>query len=219
MSDTLDYHLGELAIAQDRSHQNYSLPEIKPSYKTILDVGCGMGQTLIAQELAPEVQGYGVDIDADAIDAGRKLVGPNIQLSVGSAEKLDFPDNSFDLVFCRVALPYTQVQTALNEMARVAKPGGDLWLSMHPFSMYRRRTLKSLKSGRLKDVLFCGFVIVNGLLVGALGKQLSFGGRTESFQTAGGIRRALARAGLTCTAIERGVSFVVRARKPAGGQR
>lgn len=49
---SVEYHRSELAIALDPSNHARAMPPILPTkHKRILDVGCGMGQTLLAAQL------------------------------------------------------------------------------------------------------------------------------------------------------------------------
>jgi ubiquinone/menaquinone biosynthesis C-methylase UbiE len=209
----LDSHLKELTVARDTSDVRHIMPKVETRHQSILDIGCGMGQTLIGLGLPDGSQGYGIDLDADAIEAGKSLCPPNVHISVGSGENLQFPDKFFDLVICRVSLPYMHVGTALSEMHRVLKPGGDVWLVLHPGKMYTGRLLRSLKRGRLKDTIYTSYVVLNGLLFNATGKQVKFMGKMETFQSERGMRRALERAGFTCTNVARDAFFVVEGRK------
>ena len=213
--DISQYHLQELAAARDPSHPGHVMPPFKPHHGCILDVGCGMGQTLIAANLPPHVIAHGIDPDAAAIDAGRRIAPPNVRLSVGQGEHLEFPDSFFDLVICRVALPYMHIARALGEMHRVLKPGGETWLVLHPMRMYGERISDVMRRREFKGLLSCGWLGVNSFLFNLTGKQISTRGRTETFQTEAGIRQALTRAGLECSRIERKPFFVVEARKPA----
>jgi len=190
------------------------MPAFKPRHRCILDVGCGMGQTLIAASLPPDVMAHGVDPDAAAIEAGQRIAPPNVRLSVGQGEHLEFPDSFFDLVICRVALPYMYIARALDEMHRVLKPGGETWLVLHPLRMYQERVSDAMRRRALKGLLSCGWLGVNSLLFNTTGKQISTRGRTETFQTESGIRRALKRAGFECSRVEREPFFVAEARKP-----
>jgi hypothetical protein len=62
-------------------------------------------------------------------------------------------------------------------------------------------------------VLFCGWIGVNSWLLNFTGEQLAAGNRTETFQTEGGIRKALARAGFEAIRIQREPFFVAEAQK------
>ncbi|PYU30008.1 MAG: hypothetical protein DMG31_15100 [Acidobacteria bacterium] len=106
-----------------------------------------MGQSLLAAQLPSDVQGYGVDCDIEAIEAGRRLAPPNIGLVSARGEDLPFEDEYFDLVFSRVALPYMDINKALREISRVLKGGGDLWLALHPASMVFSRAKRSAWGG------------------------------------------------------------------------
>jgi SAM-dependent methyltransferase len=202
-------------VARDPSHPGHIMPVFKPHYRRILDVGCGMGQTLIAASLPPEVVAHGIDPDTSAIEAGQRIAPANVRLSVGQGERLQFPDSFFDLVICRVALPYMHIERALAEMHRVLTPGGDAWLVLHPMSMYRERVRECVRRRELRGLLSCGWLGANSLLFNTTGKQLTTNGRTESFQTEAGIRRALKRAGLECLRVQREPFFVAEARKPS----
>ncbi|HUI83119.1 MAG TPA: class I SAM-dependent methyltransferase [Candidatus Binatia bacterium] len=214
MGDSLQYHLLELEVARDPSNRAHLMPPLKPHYRVILDVGCGMGQTLIAAGLPPDVTAYGVDRDAAAIEAGRRIAPANIHLSAGAGKKLEFADDFFDYAICRVALPYMRIGVALAEMFRVLKPGGEVWLALHPPAMHRARAIRSLRQGQVRDVLYCALVAVNSLLFNSTGKQLVIGNTSETFQTEHGMRRALERCGFEGIEIRHQASFVAEARKP-----
>ena len=212
--ETISYHLRELEIAQDPLDRRHLMPPIQPWHKTILDIGCGMGQTLMAAGLADDVAAYGVDVDAEAIEAGRQIAPATVHLQVGEAEQLKFPDEMFDFVFCRGALPYMLIDVMLGEVWRVLRPGGEVWLSLHAWGMLKERAKESLRAKNYKDVAFCGFVGLNGILFHATGLQMNVRGRRETFQTEQGMRRAFRRAGLECTEVRRGEHFVVSGRRP-----
>ena len=116
MSAGLEYHRRELAFALDATHPSHSLPPVPPAATRILDIGCGMGQTLKALRLDPSIEAWGLDRDVEAIQAGREDADSNIHLVVGSGEHLPFPDENFDLVFSRVALPYMDIPVTLGEI-------------------------------------------------------------------------------------------------------
>src|SRR5262245_16260126 len=128
----LDYHHDELRVALDASHPAHCLPVVEPHVTRVLDVGCGMVQSVLALRLDPGVEAWGVDIDPVAISAGQQILGSNIHLEVGSGERLPFANESFDFVFSRVALPYMIIPDALAEIRRVLRSGGRFWTVLHP---------------------------------------------------------------------------------------
>lgn len=97
----------------------------------ILDVATGTGRLPMAFFAESHFKGQIVGIDLSrkmlAI-AAQKLATPlatgRLQLLCTPAEKLPFPDETFDLVTCLEALEFmTSPQAVLAEMIRVARPG------------------------------------------------------------------------------------------------
>lgn len=216
---SIAYHQRELAIALDPQSPARTMPPILPSkHKRILDVGCGMGQTLFAAQLPSDVEAYGVDRDMEAIEAGHRLAPANIRLVCATGESLPFADECFDLVFSRVALPYMNINRALREIARVLKRGGDLWLGLHPASMVFSRLKCSLRPSNFKDIILCTYVLLNGALFNCFGIQISFFGRQESFQTGSGTMRAMLRAGLVCLPVEPSTHLIVQGQRSSSGK-
>ena len=102
-----------------RMAEHYRLPR----NAAILDVGCAKGFLLHDfRELYPECTVAGVDVSAYAIDHAMPSVKPF--LKVASAEKLPYPDKSFDLVISINSihnLPPERCKQALREMQRVSR--------------------------------------------------------------------------------------------------
>lgn len=206
-STTLGYHAGELAVARDPSHPGHLMPPILTRYRRVLDVGCGMGQTLIALELPEKISAFGVDTDAEAVKEGQRMVPSNVRLVHGSGNRLPFSDDEFDFVFSRVSLPYMRLNDAIREMRRVLAPGGNVWLALHSHRRLRRRILKAMRKGDIKDMVYCMSVASNSLLFHICGFQFS----GETFQTERGLRRALTRAGFRSIAFSHGTFFIATA--------
>ncbi|NTU57429.1 MAG: methyltransferase domain-containing protein [Chlorobiaceae bacterium] len=96
----------------------------------VLDVSSGRGTQSIyyAGEFGVDV--VGVDISADMVktaasNAEKAGLDHKVQFRIGDSQSLPFEDNSFDVVIneCAVGIP-DDSQKVLNEMVRVAKPGG-----------------------------------------------------------------------------------------------
>ncbi len=96
----------------------------------VLDVGCGTG--LIARRAA-EIVGQdgsvaGLDLSPDMIAVARSAPasdGAPIEWYEDDATVLPFPDGSFDVVLCQMALMFIEDRlAALHEMHRVLAPGG-----------------------------------------------------------------------------------------------
>ena len=98
--------------------------------RTVLEIGCGQGvstQLLLDTYGAEQV----VAVDLDPAMVGRALrrlsaYGPNrVDIRVGDTTQLEFADASFDAVVDFAALHHVpDWQAALDEIARVLKPGG-----------------------------------------------------------------------------------------------
>jgi ubiquinone/menaquinone biosynthesis C-methylase UbiE len=118
-----------------RSSHEVLMDEIRPlKGKTVLDVGCGNGNTAlaIAKEVSPNGKVVGIDLSPEGIaEAKRKAVELGLEkiteFRVADAEHLPFKDNSFDVVISECVVCLTpDKQKTINEKARVLKPGGKL---------------------------------------------------------------------------------------------
>ena len=137
-----------LASFLERIRQN--LPVSDPR---ILDVGCGTGANL--ELLSQYGSAEGVDVSADALAFCRDRGLENVRQ--GEAERLPYPDRSFDLVTALDVVEHLDDDVAgLKEIQRVLQPGGSallfvpafmfLWGVQDDVSNHRRRyTLKELK--------------------------------------------------------------------------
>jgi ubiquinone/menaquinone biosynthesis C-methylase UbiE len=98
----------------------------------ILDVGCGTG--VIGREL--NNSGYnrvfGVDFDYSAIRYSTQQ-SHSTSNTVGNAYQLPFDQGNFDVVICHFLLMWlNDPVSALVEMKRVLKPGGEVFLLAEP---------------------------------------------------------------------------------------
>lgn len=200
---SLEYHQRELEIALDPSHPAHILPPPLSGSERALDIGCGAGATLIGAY--PDRVCFGLDPDFEALALGKKWT-ENIRFVCGAAEALPYGDRQFDMVVARVSLPYTNIPSALLEIRRVLKPGGRLWMTLHPLSIPWRQAL----SANLKGKLHFLYVLFNGLLFHCFQKLIPFlNGRYESFQTSRAITVALEKAGFTVDSVACGAHLLV----------
>lgn len=107
------------------------LEELRPEKSWIaLDVATGAGHTALA--LAPLVgRVVATDLTPEMLETTARLARAggieNLDTRQADAENLPFPDASFDLVTCRIALHhFPDPGRAFAEFARVLKPGGKL---------------------------------------------------------------------------------------------
>jgi len=105
----------------------------------VLEVSIGTGMNLA--HYPADVRLVAVDISARMIQqAARRsaALGRPVDLRVGDAEALEFPDASFDTVVCTLALcSIPDARAAVTEMSRVLRPGGRVLLLEHGASSYR----------------------------------------------------------------------------------
>jgi SAM-dependent methyltransferase len=214
---TISYHLAELEIARRETDPRHIMPEVPPEARTILDIGCGLGQTLIAllPTLADGALLVGTDIDIEAVKYGKRLGAP-IQFSIANGERLPLRTSSVDFVIARVSIPYMQIDVALQEIRRVLRPGGTVWMVLHPARMYWRSVARAMRRPKPRTLFRLSYVLLNSCLYHLVGVQFRMpDGRMESFQTARGIRRSLVRQGLEVTQLNRVEHFIVQARASA----
>ncbi len=98
---------------------------VNKKVSTILDTGTGTGDFIeVLKEVFNEARITGIDPNNESLQEAVKRF-PEITFVEMSAEKLEFDDNSFDLVSISMALHHLpDIQKALNEIQRVVKPGG-----------------------------------------------------------------------------------------------
>lgn len=202
----VDYLRTEVKLFQHEAEDRRSLSTADVSglnVQKVLDVGCGAGQELIPFAEQSGVLCIGIDVETSAGGLFRSLfdtVGSDERTKFvrGMGEAIPFADGSFDVVICRVALPYMHNLSALEEIARVLRPGGLLLLRTHSPWFYLGmigRRLRELKLRRLAYPVIC---LAGGVWHWATGHQPRAGtwSRKEVFQTSGQIRRLVSLVGM-----------------------
>lgn len=118
---------------------------------TVLDLGCGSGALTIplARAVGKEGKVYALDIQPAMLKLLEgKLARPenrnikNVEIKLGNAYELPFPDSYLDAVVMVTVLPEIPDRSrALREIKRVLKPGGILAVSeLLPDPDYPRRS-------------------------------------------------------------------------------
>ena len=108
----------------------------------VIDIACGTG--IVARIAAPRVGPggavAGVDLNPGMLNVARSLETadgtPSVEWREASADKLPFPDGSFDVAYCQLGLQFfADRPAALREMRRVLSAKGRLavmvWCGIH----------------------------------------------------------------------------------------
>ncbi len=110
----------------------------------VLDVGCGAGATPVYLAKRHDCRVIGVDISEDMVALARERaqqegVADRVQIRTADAQELPFEDDLFDIVLCESVTTFIDDKLrAVQEYARVAKPGGsvglneEIWLQTPP---------------------------------------------------------------------------------------
>lgn len=134
----------------------------------VLEIGCGIG-TDGAQFARAGADYTGVDLTEAAVGLARKrfeLSGLKGEFRVADAERLDFPDESFDVVYSHGVIHHTpDIKAAVGEIHRVLKTGGRAIVMLYHRDSYNYRVgirvLRRAGAGLLKSET--GIKIINVL--------------------------------------------------------
>jgi len=148
-------------VEEHRYHKEWHIPTAagftQAKNLRVLEVGCGLG-TDGAQFARAGAIYTGIDLTDAAIDLARRrfeLFQLPGTFRVADAERLDFPDNTFDIVYSHGVLHHTpDTAAAVREVHRVLRPGGKAVVMLYHrdsynyrvnISMLRRTGVKLLK--------------------------------------------------------------------------
>lgn len=207
MDEQTAYHLNHLQVTPQ------TLPEVPPNARLVLDVGCGAGQTIHHLQVRDGVRVYGVDVDPQALS----LRPETVRATRAAGESLPFAEGTFDLVYAKLALPYMNIPLALMEWHRVLRPGGTLWVTIHPWRWAWKYFLAAVRQRALTATLYRGYILLNGLSFSLVGlvRPFPFTRRIESYQTETTMTLALARVGFRDITATQAQQCIVTAKKPA----
>jgi 2-polyprenyl-3-methyl-5-hydroxy-6-metoxy-1,4-benzoquinol methylase len=137
----------------------------------VVEIGCGSGNIAcwVAQQIAPSGSVVAIDVSSDQIEQARLQAQRrnlrNIELQVADAYSPRLPENSFDLVYCRLVLSHlTRPAAALAAMRALARPGGRVvceeidigcWLCDPPATAMTRFFALNAALGERRSENFC----------------------------------------------------------------
>lgn len=119
--------------------------------KKVLDYGCGNGIHSVFPAKMGAEKVTGVDLSESQLKiarerARRENIEKQTEYLVMDCEKMDFPDNSFDVIFDGGTFSSLDFKKALSELARILKPEGFLigieTFGHNPFTNLKRKINK-----------------------------------------------------------------------------
>jgi SAM-dependent methyltransferase len=180
-------------------NEDFAFDDFPPQAR-VLDVGFGGGEQM-RRVRARGGRAIGLEIDPGLAQQGR-----NAGLAVfrAQAEQLPIRSSSMDGVVCKVVIPYTRESVAVQEIARVLKPGGTARISYHGLGYFLRYLLTD---PNWKTRFYGLRSIVNTLVYRTTGGRLpGFLGDTV-YQSERRLRSYYATAGLELVEIHPAATF------------
>ncbi|MBU1091744.1 class I SAM-dependent methyltransferase [Patescibacteria group bacterium] len=121
------------------------LPDLKG--KSVLCVGCGTGEECEHLKSLDVEKIVGVDISKGLIELAKKSY-PDLEFFVMDMENLDFPKNSFDLVYSSLTMHYVEDWTkTLKSIHEVLEDDGVFLFSTHHPVKWGAKTNRSEEKG------------------------------------------------------------------------
>ncbi len=175
-----------------------AVADLKP--KKVLDVGCGTGQELLPFLEKTDAFCVGVDAADELGKVTRKIFADEnfenrFAFARSFGERMPFADASFDVVLCRVAIPYMNNRETIAEVARILRPKGVFLLKTHAPAFYFGMIKQRLKTLNPKQLAYPVICLTGGMLHSLTGKQpqKGFWQGKEVFQTQSFIEKECAR--------------------------
>ncbi|HYG75398.1 MAG TPA: methyltransferase domain-containing protein [Planctomycetota bacterium] len=127
--DVFNHHPRSLVrwVENKRHAQVIRLLAARPEHR-ILDVGCGAGYIL---SKLPGAFRHGLDISTFMVKRAQERLGNDATIVQGDAEKLPYPDASFDRVIASSLLSHVlHPEQVVRELRRVVTPNGRVVISV-----------------------------------------------------------------------------------------
>lgn len=186
------------------SNYQYAFPRYSLADLDVVDVGCHDGRDFKNPIFKWCKSLRGLDVDREAI--ARASGDLKTRFVVGCAEHLPYADRSADVYISRVTLVLSHIPMSLGEAARVLRPGGSLFISMHDARLQWEFFRTAFGAGawiRCLDML--AYVLPATILFNLLGWCMPrpWNGLYETFQTRRRMMKELRKAGFVSCTVER----------------
>ncbi len=168
----------------------------------IADVGCGAGATIHALLHEEGVRSHlqGIDRNAGQLALLQELIARRIiphdaaiDCTVADACRLPLEAATYDMVVCRAALQYMDVEASLAEMYRILQPGGKLLVVVHGSGYGIDYIWRRKGAFRQRTLQYFGKSVLERL--GRPAKSAAGGSQASHFFTKRGLRMKLEAAG------------------------
>ena len=186
-------------FAERETAKRYLLVDAVKDLKVerVLDLGCGAGQELLPFLEKTEAVCVGID-SAEMLGKVTAEMFANEDRAVfirAEGENPPFADESFDVVLCRVALPYMNNRKTIAEVSRILKPNGVFLLKTHAPPFYFKMILERSKTFNAKQIAYPLICLIASLwhLLTGIQLQKGFWKGKEIFQTQSFLEKEFAK--------------------------
>ncbi|WP_394833996.1 class I SAM-dependent methyltransferase [Pendulispora rubella] len=144
--------------------------------EAVIDVGCNVGDALVAARSLGAKRLYGIDINQHAVDAARKKFAgdPDCTLAHGSIDKLPFEADIADVAICTEVMEHVPSELRPNvvrEIHRVLRDDGTLVFTVPAAGMFAALDPANLR------LRFQGLFAVVSSRIGGPGRDRGFEGQ------------------------------------------
>ncbi len=171
--------------------------------ENVLEIGCGAGQELLTFVEKTKAFCVGIDVAEELGIVGKVFFEKancenRVALVRSFGESLPFADEIFDVILCRVALPYMDNRQTIAEVARVLRPKGVFLLKTHALAFYFGMIARRLRTFNLKQIAYPLICLAGGTWHSLTKNQLKkgFWKGKEVFQTRRFLEKEFAKHGL-----------------------
>lgn len=172
--------------------------------RRVLDAGCGNGAYSLKFRDFGARDVIAADYSLARVQTTRQLAqasGGGVRPIRASVEALPLNDDSVDVVFSRVVLPYVHQERTLREISRVLSRGGRAMLILHAAKFYWGQLRRfGLRRGLVGERVLAGLGLAGGAASAWLGVEPRWKLRRNAFhlsyQARGAFSRLVERSGL-----------------------